>query len=130
MRRMRTTIDIPDELFRRAKSEAALRGRKLKDLVEEGLRAVVDKPPAEEKSPDISADPNRTTGPPPPDFLKKWCALSTNKKYYDDLGSGGRGSCWPPGLSSFICGSVTAITTGPLKRSRPSTRRLSPANRF
>jgi hypothetical protein len=35
---MRTTVDIPDELFRRAKSEAALRGRKLKDLVEEGLR--------------------------------------------------------------------------------------------
>jgi hypothetical protein len=34
---MRTTVDIPDELFRRAKSEAALSGRKLKDLVEEGL---------------------------------------------------------------------------------------------
>ena len=42
---MRTTIDIPDELFRRVKSEAALRGSKLKDLVEEGLRAVVDKIP-------------------------------------------------------------------------------------
>ena len=38
---MRTTVDIPDELFRRAKSEAALRGRKLKDLVEEGLRLVL-----------------------------------------------------------------------------------------
>ena len=35
---MRTTIDIPDELLRRAKSEAALQGRKLKDLVTEGLR--------------------------------------------------------------------------------------------
>ena len=40
---MRTTVDIPDELFRRAKSEAALRGRKLKDLVEEGLRLVIEK---------------------------------------------------------------------------------------
>jgi hypothetical protein len=30
---MRTTVDIPDELFRRAKSEAALSGRKLKDLM-------------------------------------------------------------------------------------------------
>ena len=39
---MRTTVDIPDELFRRAKSEAALRGRKLKDLVEEGLRLVIE----------------------------------------------------------------------------------------
>ena len=38
---MRTTVDIPDELLRRAKSEAALRGRKLKDLVEEGLRLVL-----------------------------------------------------------------------------------------
>ena len=42
MRAMRTTVDIPDELFRRAKSEAALRGRKLKDLVEEGLRLVLE----------------------------------------------------------------------------------------
>ena len=41
MRHMRTTVDIPDELLRRAKSEAALSGRKLKDLVEEGLRLVL-----------------------------------------------------------------------------------------
>ena len=33
---MRTTVDIPDELLRRAKSEAALRGRKLKDLIYDG----------------------------------------------------------------------------------------------
>jgi len=44
MRLMRTTVDIPDELLRRAKSEAALRGRKLKDLVEEGLRLVLEEP--------------------------------------------------------------------------------------
>jgi len=46
MQAMRTTVDIPDELFRRAKSEAALRGRKLRDLVEEGLRLVLEKEPA------------------------------------------------------------------------------------
>jgi hypothetical protein len=40
---MRTTVDLPDDLLRRAKSEAALSGRKLRDLVEEGLRAVIDK---------------------------------------------------------------------------------------
>ncbi len=38
---MRTTIDLPDELLRRAKSTAALRGVKLKDLIasfiEQGL---------------------------------------------------------------------------------------------
>ena len=39
---MRTTIDLPDELFRRVKARAALDGLKLKDLitryVEQGLR--------------------------------------------------------------------------------------------
>jgi hypothetical protein len=39
---MKTTVELPDELYRRAKAEAALRGRKLKDLVEEGLRLVLE----------------------------------------------------------------------------------------
>jgi hypothetical protein len=39
---MKTTVEVSDDLYRRAKSEAALRGRKLKDLVEEGLRLVLD----------------------------------------------------------------------------------------
>ena len=39
---MKTTVEIPDDLYRRAKAEAALRGRKLKDLVEEGLRLVLE----------------------------------------------------------------------------------------
>lgn len=30
---MKTTIEVSDDLYRRAKAEAALRGRKLKDLV-------------------------------------------------------------------------------------------------
>ena len=38
---MKTTIDVPDDLYRRAKAEAALRGRRVKDLVEEGLRLVL-----------------------------------------------------------------------------------------
>ena len=36
---MKTTVEVSDDLYRRAKSEAALRGRKLKDLVEEELAA-------------------------------------------------------------------------------------------
>lgn len=40
---MRTTVDIPEDLLRRAKAVAALRGMKLKDLfatlLEEGLAA-------------------------------------------------------------------------------------------
>ena len=39
---MRTTLDLPDELFRQIKAKAALEGTKLKDLlrryVESGLR--------------------------------------------------------------------------------------------
>ncbi|MGE0008605.1 MAG: hypothetical protein AB7S92_23880 [Parvibaculaceae bacterium] len=41
---MKTTVELPDELHRRAKAEAALRGRKLKDLIEEGLRLVLAMP--------------------------------------------------------------------------------------
>lgn len=41
---MKTTVELPDELARRVKAEAALRGRKLKDLVEEGLRLVLETP--------------------------------------------------------------------------------------
>ena len=42
--RVKTTVEVPDDLYRRAKAEAALRGRKLKDLVEEGLRLVLESP--------------------------------------------------------------------------------------
>jgi hypothetical protein len=41
---MKTTVEVSDDLYRRAKAEAALRGRKLKDLVEEGLRLVLETP--------------------------------------------------------------------------------------
>jgi hypothetical protein len=42
--KLKTTVEMPDELYRRAKAMAALRGRKLKDLVEEGLRLVLEAP--------------------------------------------------------------------------------------
>jgi len=43
---MKATVEISDNLFRRAKAEAALRGRKFKDLVEEGLLRVLESPEA------------------------------------------------------------------------------------
>jgi len=86
IRRMRTTIDLPDELLRRAKSEAALRGRKLKDLVEEGLRAVLAAPGGESAPPpkkpsmhDLARDLIFEGVESPRD-------LSTNPKYFDDFG--------------------------------------------
>lgn len=51
---MKTTVELPDTLYRRAKAEAALRGRKLKDLVEEGLRLVLDAPSDTTRHPDLA----------------------------------------------------------------------------
>lgn len=49
---MKTTIELPDELLRRAKAEAALRGESLKAFIEEALterlRRVGAEPPAPE----------------------------------------------------------------------------------
>jgi hypothetical protein len=39
---VKTTIELPDELYRRAKVAAAARGRTLKELVEEGLELALD----------------------------------------------------------------------------------------
>jgi hypothetical protein len=41
---MKTTIEVPDDLYRKARSIAALRGRRFKDLVEEDLHLVVEGP--------------------------------------------------------------------------------------
>lgn len=67
---MRTTVELSDDLFRRAKAEAALRGRKFKDLIEEGLRRVLDQP---ETAPpvslhDLMRDCCGVAEPTPPDY--------------------------------------------------------------
>ena len=51
---MKTTVEMPDELYRRAKAEAALRGRRLKDLIEEGLRLVLQVSRKERKRPSLA----------------------------------------------------------------------------
>lgn len=38
---MKTTLEIPDELYRQAKVRAASENRKIKDLVSDGLRMVL-----------------------------------------------------------------------------------------
>jgi plasmid stability protein len=55
---MRTSLDLPDPLFRHLKVQAALEGRSLRDLVvslvERGLAAP---PPASPQAPAIPAEP-------------------------------------------------------------------------
>ena len=51
---MKTTVEVSDDLYRRAKAEAALRGRKLKDLVEEGLQLVLETPRTKAKKPSLA----------------------------------------------------------------------------
>ena len=48
---MRTSVDLSDELFRRAKAAAALRGQKFKDLIEQGLEHVLECPNVLHKQP-------------------------------------------------------------------------------
>jgi hypothetical protein len=40
---MKTTLEIPDDLYREAKARAALENRKIKDLVAEGIRLVLER---------------------------------------------------------------------------------------
>ena len=38
---MKTTLEIPDELYREAKAKAAMENRKIKDLVADGIRLIL-----------------------------------------------------------------------------------------
>jgi hypothetical protein len=82
---MRTTVELSDDLFRRTKSEAALRGKKFKDMVEEGLRLVLESPETGKE-----AKPAPTAW----DMMKGACGifdsgvddLATNPKHLEGLG--------------------------------------------
>lgn len=52
---MRTTIDLPNDLFRQAKSKAALRGKTLKEFVQTAIE--------KEVSAEVPADPFRVKLP-------------------------------------------------------------------
>ena len=51
---MKTIVELPDILYRQAKVEAGLRGRKLKDLVEKGLHLVLEAPADTIRHPDLA----------------------------------------------------------------------------
>jgi hypothetical protein len=45
---------LPDDLYRQAKAEAALRGRKFRELVEEGLRLALEVPHNTRRPPSLA----------------------------------------------------------------------------
>ena len=57
---MKTTLEIPDSLFRQAKVKAAMDGRKMKDLVAEGLAFVLADAGSAAMQPHSSAEPARS----------------------------------------------------------------------
>ena len=59
---MKTTVDLPDELYRRAKAEAALGGQKFRELVAEGLARVLEMPAEQRPKAKISALMTRARG--------------------------------------------------------------------
>ena len=60
---MRTTIDLPDQLYRRTKSVAALRGSSLKDLIVRAVeREVQDAAPRKKKRAAAKLPQIRLTG--------------------------------------------------------------------
>ena len=83
---MKTTIEVPDDLYRQAKAEAALRGRKLKDLVEEGLRLVLQTPPPKDERPTLAGLMESAFGM----FDSGIPDLGSNKKHLAGLGRGRR----------------------------------------
>ena len=88
---MKTTVELPDDLARRIKAAAALRGRKLKDLVAEGLRLVL-------AAPESTASPAKKRPPTAYELMKDGRGivdsgignLATNPKHLKGFGGAAR----------------------------------------
>lgn len=82
---MKTTVEIRDDIFRRAKAAAALRGIKFKDLVEEGLLSKLSETELDSESKSVVTAW---------DLMKDGCGivssgisdLGSNKKHLEGLG--------------------------------------------
>jgi predicted component of type VI protein secretion system len=83
---VKTTVEVPDDLYRQAKAEAALRGRKLKDLVEEGLRLVLQAQPQADERPTLAGLMESARGI----FDSGVPDLGSNPKHLAGLGRGKR----------------------------------------
>lgn len=68
---MKTSIDLPDELYRRVKARSALEGRAVREVTTELLAQWVDRKP----SPPGARDAVSVAPAPNPDWLYEWAAL-------------------------------------------------------
>ena len=59
---MKTTVELSDDVYRRAKAEAALRGCKLDYLIEKGLRLVLETSRKTRRKPRLAALLKRARG--------------------------------------------------------------------
>jgi hypothetical protein len=59
---MKITIELPDDLCRRAKAKASLERRKLRDLIEEGLRTILENPSTIGRRPQLPESMKRARG--------------------------------------------------------------------
>lgn len=84
MNTMKTTVEVPDDLYRQAKVEAARRGSKLKDLVEQGLRLVLEAPPQPNRRASLSAMMKRAQG----SIDSGLADLASNPEHLEDFGRG------------------------------------------
>ena len=90
---IKTSIELSDELVRKVKAEGALRGRKRKDLVAEGLRLVLE-------APESTASPAKKPPPTAYDLMKDGRGivdsgigdLATNPKHMKGFGRASRGN--------------------------------------
>jgi len=82
---MKTTVDLPDDLLRRAKARAAMQGKKLRELMQDGLERVLNE---SEPRLDPPARPSAF------DLMRDGCGivnsgigdLSCNPKHLEDFG--------------------------------------------
>jgi len=59
---MKTSVDLPDELYRRVKVEAVLRGKTFRELVVEGLTHILEAPAKRHPKSSMSARMKRARG--------------------------------------------------------------------
>ena len=79
---MRTTVRLPDSLLRQAKRRAADTGKTLTALIEDGLRAILSRPPiGETRGPDL---PSTGAG-----GLRPGVDLDSSAALYDLMDDGG-----------------------------------------